>query len=345
MTLAEAQTPAPDIPSSSATRSAEVASVPETIGSDWPLQGWIDDMRPALARARADGRACALVTLCATEGAAPRPVGAQMLVGDEVVGHLSGGCIEGDVALHARACIEDGEPRRLVYGRDSPWRDIRLACGGRVDLLVERIGPEDAAVGLLLARSDARLPAVLASDGRERRVYAPDAAPCASPRLSSEGYVRAYAPATRLVVVGRDPTALAMCALGLQIGMEVVLVSPRGPETPPPLASLRYLRQRPAEALAMLAPDAWTAVAVATHEAEWDEAALAAALPSAAGYVGALGARSRLAEQRARLAAAGLDPAALDRLHAPIGQPGYGKAPWAVAVSTVAEVLQAMAQP
>ena len=305
---------------------------------DWPEQGWVDDVRPALQRARQAGRPCALVTLVAVQGPSPRPVGAQMLVGDELVGHLSGGCIEADVALHARGCIADGEPRRLVYGQGSPWRDIRLACGGRLDLLIERIAPQDVAVGELLARTQDREPVALVSDGRARRVVAVDPAP-APP---AGGYVKIHAPAIRLVVVGRDPTALAMCALGLQIGFEVVLVSPQGPSAPPALERLRYLRTTPEAALAAVGLDRWTAVAVATHDAAWDEAALAAALPSSATYVGALGARSRLADQRARLGSAGVPAAALARLHAPIGQPGYGKASWSVAVSAVAEILQVM---
>lgn len=304
--------------------------------ADWPEQGWTDDVRSALERARQAGRPCALVTLYAVAGPSPRPLGAQMLVGDEVVGHLSGGCIEADVTLHARACLADGEPRRLVYGQGSPWRDIRLACGGRLDLLVERIAPDDPAIAELLRRSRARHPAALASDGRTRQVVA-----TVSSAPPAGGYVRAYSPPTRLIVVGRDPTALAMCALGLQIGFEVVLVSPQGPSRPPPMAGLRYLRQAPAVALGAVGLDPWTAVVVATHDPEWDEAALTAALPSAAAYVGALGARSRVADQRTRLQAAGLASEALDRLHAPIGQPGYGKAAWSIAVSAIAEILQA----
>ena len=316
---------------------AQVAeATPGEADADWSAQGWVEDVRPALERGRQTDRPCALVTLCGVEGPSPRPLGAQMLIGDEIIGHLSGGCIEADVALHARACIADGAPRRLVYGKGGPWPDIRLACGGRIDLLVERIAPDDVAVAELLQRKHARMPAALASDGLARHVLAPDQAP----QAPAGGYVRAYMPATRLVVVGRDPTALAMCDLGLQIGFEVVLVSPQGPQPPPPLKGLRYLREAPAAALQAVGLDPWTAVAVATHDPEWDEAALATALPSAAAYVGALGARSRLADQRARLEAAGVAGEALDRLHAPIGQPGYGKAAWSIAIATIAEILQ-----
>ena len=114
---------------------------------NWPSFGLSDDVRPELARALERGEACALVTLTRTAGGAPRPEGAQMLIGEggALCGFLSGGCVEGDVALHAAQTLADGEPRTLVYGEGSPWPDIRLLCGARIELLVERVAPDDEA--------------------------------------------------------------------------------------------------------------------------------------------------------------------------------------------------------
>mgnify|MGYP006207488407 CR=1 FL=1 len=58
-------------------------------------------------------------------------------------------------------------------------------------------------------------------------------------------------------------------------------------------------------------------------------------------YVGAIGARARLDARIARLRGHGVSEAALARLHAPVGLPGFGKAPRDVALSLVAEVAQA----
>jgi xanthine dehydrogenase accessory factor len=71
--------------------------------------------------------------------------------------------------------------------------------------------------------------------------------------------------------------------------------------------------------------------------------ALTAALPSAAPYVGLLGARKRLAERLARLRAAGINEADLKKLRAPIGLDLGGKAPWEVAVATIGEVVAVLA--
>jgi xanthine dehydrogenase accessory factor len=301
---------------------------------DWPMFGLGDDARPALEAARTRGEACALATITALDGGGPRPVGAQMVIGDGVLsGFLSGGCLEADVIGHAEACLADGEPRRLVYGTGSPWPDIRLLCGARIEVMVEKIAPDDAAVARLLTLRDARAPAVWISDGR-RRVCAP---PGETPRAWEAAFSRLFEPIPRLVVLGADPTALAIAWLGSQAGFETTLVRPKGPEAPPPFA-VAYRREAPAEALAAIGLDRWTAVAVATHEAEADHAALTWALPSPAFYVGALGARRRAADRTAWLRGAGVGEAAIARLRTPIGLDIGGKAPWEVAISVLGEI-------
>lgn len=301
---------------------------------DWPMFGLGDDARPALEAARAAGKPCALATIVALDGGGPRPVGTQMVIGEGILsGFLSGGCLEADVAGHAEACLADGEPRRLVYGTGSPWPDIRLLCGARIDILVERIAPDDAAVARLLALRDARAPARWVSDGRRRACEAPERAPAAWEGAFSRG----YEPVPKLVVLGGDPTALAIAWLGAQAGFETTLVRPKGPEAPPPF-EVAYLRDEPAEALAAVGLDRWTAVAVATHEAEADHAALTVALPSQAFYVGALGARRRAGDRLAWLRAAGVSDGDIRRLRTPIGLDIGGKAPWEVAISVLGEI-------
>jgi xanthine dehydrogenase accessory factor len=310
-----------------------IASLPE-----WPLFGFDDDARPALRAARARGRPAALATIVGLEGGGPRPVGTQMVMTDDAIsGFLSGGCLEADVAGHARSVLQDAAPRRLVYGRGSPWPDIRLLCGARIEIQLERVPPDDVATLALLELADARRPAAWSSDGRRRACAAADGAPCAWPGA----FQRLYRPVVRLVVIGADPTAMAIATLGVQIGCETTLVRPRGPSEPPPIAGAAYSRGEPVDALARIGLDRWTAVAVATHEAELDHAALAVALPSQAFYVGALGARRRVPERIEELRRAGLSEGDIGRLRAPIGLHIGGKAPWEIAVAVLAEVTAA----
>ncbi|WP_246263407.1 XdhC family protein [Caulobacter soli] len=307
---------------------------------DWPLFGLADDMRPALARALMCGPA-ALATIISLGDGGPRPIGTQMVFGQDAAGaatragFLSGGCIEADVEDHARACVADGRPRRLVYGEGSPWPDIRLLCGARIEILVERIAPDDAAARELLALAAARAPAIWISDG-ERRLCAP------LPEFVSawpQAFSRRFDPPPRLVVFGGDPTALAVASLGAQSGFQTTLVRPKGPTAPPPLAGVAYRRDAVASAAAAIGLDAWTAVAICGHDQDVDHQALLAALPSAAPYVGLLGARRRLGERLDRLRAAGVGERDLQKLRAPIGLDLGGKAPFEVAVAVIGEIM------
>jgi xanthine dehydrogenase accessory factor len=172
---------------------------------EWPLFGMAEDVRPALRLVQQGNQPLTLATLTAVEGGGPRPVGTQMVFADGIVaGYFSGGCVESDIADHAHACLADGEPRRLVYGAGSPWPDIQLLCGARIEIFVERVAADDPALTELLAAEDARRPVVWLSDGLRRECVAPDEA-----QPWEGAVVRRHDPQPRLVVFGSDPTALA----------------------------------------------------------------------------------------------------------------------------------------
>ena len=90
----------------------------------------------------AEGRGVALATVVSTWGSSPRSVGSQLVVDDQgsMLGSVSGGCIEGAVVLEAREAIADGNPRLLDFGvtNEQAW-EVGLACGGKIQVYVERI--------------------------------------------------------------------------------------------------------------------------------------------------------------------------------------------------------------
>ena len=301
--------------------------------TDWYPAGLEDDMRPRMFAAADAGQPFALVTIVAAQGGGPRGVGAQMVVTtDDMGGFLSGGCIEADVALHARDVLESGQVVRLVYGEGSPFVDTRLPCGGRLDLQVERFTPDDPLLADLRAARDHRRLATLTSDQGRRDLVPGD--------VQRPDRLRAYAPSQRLIVIGADAFALAIADEGARQGWETVFVRPNGPEAPPPVAAA-YLRDAPAAALERLGCDRWTAVAIATHDADLDHQAIKAALATDAGYVGVLGSRRRLPDRLDRLRSDGVPDDALARLKAPIGLRIGARAPREVAVSVVGEIIGA----
>lgn len=314
---------------------------------DWPDFGMDDDIRSALAEAMKAGEAVALATLHAARGGAPFGEGAQMLFTQTTVsGFLSGGCVEGDVAIHAADVLADGVPRHLIYGEGGPF-DIQLPCGSRIEILVERIAADDPAAKRLIAQSATRRPLVWVTDGTRRACVEPGnlanlpspLGPISPSDSASELRIyRTYEPVRRLVVVGADPIALSLLRLASEMGFETILVRPLGPDGPPSYVS-QYYQSDIRTAFEALTPDPWTAIAVVIHDDAAENEALVASLATSASYVGALGSRRRIPERNVRLIAAGVGQDRIDTLHAPIGLPTGAKSPWEIAVSVMAEIV------
>jgi xanthine/CO dehydrogenase XdhC/CoxF family maturation factor len=113
------------------------ANVVETVRKT----GDADTLAEASAWRKA-GRNVAMATVVKTWGSSPRPEGSRLVVDDKgtFIGSVSGGCIEGAVILEALETIKDGKPRLLEYGvtNEQAW-EVGLACGGRVQVFVERV--------------------------------------------------------------------------------------------------------------------------------------------------------------------------------------------------------------
>lgn len=100
------------------------------------------DVLPVLNGWYTAGAAFGLATVVATSRSAPRDPGAAMAVGpdDEVVGSVSGGCVEGAVFELAREVVESGEARLETFGySDEDAFAVGLTCGGEITLLVRRV--------------------------------------------------------------------------------------------------------------------------------------------------------------------------------------------------------------
>jgi xanthine dehydrogenase accessory factor len=153
-------------------------------------------------------------------------------------------------------------------------------------------------------------------------------------------FVRVYAPAPRLLVVGAVHVALSLAPMATLAGFDVTVIDPRRAfASAERFPSVALTHEWPDEAMARLAPDARTAVVALTHDPKIDDPALIAALNSPAFYVGALGSTRTHAQRIERLAAAGLGDR-VARIHAPVGLALGGRAPGEIAVAIVAQMVQ-----
>ncbi len=101
------------------------------------------DIIEDIARWQTEGHRVALARVVDLEGSGPRDPGAAMAVNDtgEVVGSVSGGCVEGAVVTEALEVLGgDGTPRLVTFGySDEEAFAVGLTCGGTIHLFVEPV--------------------------------------------------------------------------------------------------------------------------------------------------------------------------------------------------------------
>lgn len=93
-----------------------------------------------LDRWRNQGKRVALARVVDIEGSGPREPGAAMAVSEDgdVIGSVSGGCVESAVVSAALEVLATGERRLVTFGySDDDAFAVGLTCGGTVHLFVE----------------------------------------------------------------------------------------------------------------------------------------------------------------------------------------------------------------
>lgn len=307
------------------------------------------------------GRGAALATVIETWGSAPRQSGSQLAIsGDgEMLGSVSGGCVEGAVVTEALDALADRKPRLLTFGvSDETAFAAGLACGGTIRILVEPVGEGDMALPepLLAALTDARAASravalVTTPASWERRLLHPGEDPATDARFRSDRsgmeedgrFIAIHNPPLRLIVIGAVHIAQPLLQIARTCGYAPTLIDPRaafGSEARFPGETI--LDDWPDEALAALKPDARTAIVTLTHDPKLDDPAIRLALNSPAFYLGALGSKKTHAKRVERLAAAGFTPQQIAKIHAPVGLDIGARTPAEIAVAILAQITETL---
>ena len=293
------------------------------------------------------GRKVAVATVVATRQSAPRPVGSKLYVSDsgDLIGSVSGGCVENDVVLAAPEVLAGGAPRLLTYGiTDDMAFEIGLPCGGEIDVFVEELASDE------LSQADVRL-VVVAGEGVGDELDDPQLIEAARRRGMSHVLklgdrtvlADVSAPPPRLFVYGATDTAEALCRAAKLLGWRTVVADARAsfltPERIPSADEL--LPMWPEEALTHAQPDLGTAVVVLTHDDKFDLPMIRGALASGAFYVGWIGSHRNQERRRGLLREDGVADDELDRISGPTGLDIGAGTPSETAVSILGEIIAA----
>ncbi len=283
------------------------------------------------------GRPAALVTITGLDGPFSRPLGAQLAVaGDRrFAGSISGGCLEQALTEEAQGAIRDGVNRMLRYGTGSPYLDVRLPCGGGIDLHVDA-SPDRELLGQAIELGRARKSFAFAFDPSSQRSSLRLVDNFAAARAGE--FLRQFEPGLRIVLAGRGWEIVAMSQMAQTANVELIVAS----QEP---ATLEFCKPYAADLIRLTTPanaprlpiDDHTAVACLFHEHEWEAPILLDALRSPAFYVGALGSRQTHERRVDTLRALGAGAEDIARLKGPIGL-FASRDPRSLAVSALAEI-------
>jgi xanthine dehydrogenase accessory factor len=298
--------------------------------------------------------------------------------GDEVVGSVSGGCVEGAVFDLAQTVVSTGRPVLHTFGySDSDAFAVGLTCGGEITVFVRRLSPvlgaaladvesqEPVAVATVVAGvrpgaelvirpnhvtgslGDEQLDAAVVEDARGMLLLGQTAlrtyGATGQRRLEDVSvFIESFAPPPRMYVLGAIDFAGAVARMGKFMGYRVTVCDAR------PVFATRsrfpeaddVVVEWPHRFLAAAPIDDRTVIAVLTHDPKFDIPVLEVALRSSAGYVGAMGSRRTHDDRLARLRERGLTERELGRLRSPIGLDLGARTPEETAVSVAAEILQ-----
>src|SRR5215469_5038452 len=148
--------------------------------------------------------------------------------------------------------------------------------------------------------------------------------------------------AQRLIIIGAGHVGQALAELGAMLGFHVVVIDDRAAfanrERFPSAAEIIV---RPFDkAIESMKLDRSCYVVAVTRGHAFDELALRTTLKQRPGYVGMIGSKRRVRATLDRIQADGVDPSALEQVHAPIGLDIGAETPEEIAVSIMAEIIR-----
>jgi xanthine dehydrogenase accessory factor len=291
---------------------------------------------------RTSGQRVALGTIVKTWGSAPRPIGAMVAIrGDgQIVGSVSGGCVEDDLVEKVREKFAAAKrPELVTYGitnqEATRWG---LPCGGTLQLVLEPLGEQSGIAELLdrvthqqLVKRNLDMESGRATlePGRWQDVLEFDGR-----TLSS-----VHGPRWRLVLIGGGQLTRYLAEMARMLDYHVVVVDPREEYANTwDLASVPINRGMPDDVVRELQLDGHSALVALTHDPKLDDLALMEGLKSAAFYVGAIGSKKNNDARRERLKEFDVSAEEIARLRGPVGLYIGSKTPPEIAVAILAEM-------
>ena len=305
----------------------------------------VDDILTPTSFWLKEKRRIALATVISTWGSSPRPVGGQMAIDEngEIIGSVSGGCIEGAVISEGIDSIKDGKSRIKDYGISNDMAlGVGLACGGELKVLIQPLNLEDEIVYSIVDSIKKRKVVKLkinCSNG-DRIIDNTINNQISYFDKSNNEFIHIIDPKPRLFIIGAVHIAQALVSLANVADYEIILIDPRDHfATKDRFPNCKIINEWPDEALSKFHLDSSSHLVTLTHDPKIDDLALIFCIKKNFGYIGSLGSKKTHNKRCERLIEKGFDEIELSKIHAPIGLDIKAKTPAEIATSILAEII------
>ena len=168
----------------------------------------------------------------------------------------------------------------------------------------------------------------------------------ASGAVEAEGrnfFLNVHVPQPKLIAIGAVHISQALAPMAKIAGLDMEIIDPRTAfATQDRFPEVPVHAEWPEDVLKQRPLDAYTALAVLSHDPKIDDFPLKASLDAGCFYVGALGSRKTHAKRVDRLLALGATADQIGRIHSPIGMDIGASSPAEIAVAVLAEIINAL---
>ena len=293
-----------------------------------------------------------LATVVALDGSSYRRPGVRMMIFEngDMVGAVSGGCVEKEVFHQAASVFSTGLSKIMVYdGR------YRLGCEGILYILLETFAPDQVLLDRFWGSIKARRPFGITSffkkehgvDADQHSLFEFDGEVlpvCGTAKKQGQGLLRfdqTLDPCFQLLILGAEHDAVQLCQFAALAGWEVTVVAnPREEKTEKDFPGIHKFIQSEPEAFVHTL-DKQTAVMVMTHSFVKDLQFVMSLSGERAAYFGLLGPTKRREKLLGELLERQPEVSAmfLEDIHGPAGIDIGAETPQEIAISILSEIL------
>ena len=300
-----------------------------------------------------------------TWGSSPRPVGSTMVINNknDIIGSVSGGCIESFVFSKALDVIKNNTSQILDFGvsNQQAW-DVGLTCGGKIKVFLEKIEPKNINEIQFINKSIKTNKNIIIAtnlENNEKIIFENSSqnniennlfdtfksvmkagSSCLHYIENTPWFFKFFGCRNKVIVVGAVHIAEPLISMSQILGFETILIDPRNNYKENKFKNNTIImKEWPDEALKKIDLDNSCALVTLTHDPKLDDPALEYTLKRQTFYIGCLGSKKTHASRINRLKKKGFSEKVISSIHGPIGLGIGAKSPAEIATSIISQII------